>query len=273
MGEEGFVIKVLPGARPRLVLAAAEPRGVLWSVYAFLERLGFGFYLGGDTVRRGYCAAAARRSACHLRARIRHARQPALVQLPRQPYDMGPRRLPLLLRPDGEDADEFRGLPLLRQRAFLRLSLGRQAPGRRAAGDRPQLRLGRHAGDEDRGVRLRQRRLLLRPGVRLAGDHRGQGPRGRDPPRPGTAGRGPALRPQPRPEGLRGLRGHGRSDRRRGAGAVARAAGGAAAGLSHAGLRLALAIRRPGRRVGPGGATVATGHAGRSLCGRVQVPG
>ena len=48
LGEEGFVIKVLPGARPRLVLAAATPRAVLWSVYAFLERLGFGFYLGGD---------------------------------------------------------------------------------------------------------------------------------------------------------------------------------------------------------------------------------
>ena len=30
------------------MLAAAEPRGVLWSVYAFMERLGFGFYLGGD---------------------------------------------------------------------------------------------------------------------------------------------------------------------------------------------------------------------------------
>jgi hypothetical protein len=50
LGEEGFVIKVLPGAQPRLVLAAAEPRGVLWSVYAFLERLGFGFYLGGDAM-------------------------------------------------------------------------------------------------------------------------------------------------------------------------------------------------------------------------------
>jgi hypothetical protein len=50
LGEEGFVIKVLPGAQPRLVLAAAEPRGVLWSVYAFLERLGFGFYLGGDAI-------------------------------------------------------------------------------------------------------------------------------------------------------------------------------------------------------------------------------
>ena len=48
LGEEGFVIKVLPQAQPRLVLAAATPRAVLWSVYAFLERLGFGFYLGGD---------------------------------------------------------------------------------------------------------------------------------------------------------------------------------------------------------------------------------
>ena len=50
LGGEGFVMRVLPGAQPRLVLAAAEPRAVLWSVYAFLERLGFGFYLGGDAV-------------------------------------------------------------------------------------------------------------------------------------------------------------------------------------------------------------------------------
>ena len=57
LGEEGFVMKVLPGGQPRLVLAAAEPRGLLWSVYAFLERLGFGFYLGGDA----FAAAAAPR--------------------------------------------------------------------------------------------------------------------------------------------------------------------------------------------------------------------
>jgi hypothetical protein len=48
LGDEGFIIKVIPGEQPRLVLAAATPRGVLWAVYGFLERLGFGFYLGGD---------------------------------------------------------------------------------------------------------------------------------------------------------------------------------------------------------------------------------
>jgi hypothetical protein len=52
LGDEGFVLKVVGGARgdqpPRLVIAAASPRGVLWGVYALLERLGFGFTLGGD---------------------------------------------------------------------------------------------------------------------------------------------------------------------------------------------------------------------------------
>ena len=48
LGAEGFVLKALPGARPRVVVTAATPQGVLWAAYALLERLGIGFYLGGD---------------------------------------------------------------------------------------------------------------------------------------------------------------------------------------------------------------------------------
>ena len=34
--------------KPALLLAAAKPTGVTYGVYKLLEKLGFGFYLGGD---------------------------------------------------------------------------------------------------------------------------------------------------------------------------------------------------------------------------------
>lgn len=50
LGEEGFRWKVASAdGRAVLVITAARPVGVLYGVYLLLERLGFGFYLGGDT--------------------------------------------------------------------------------------------------------------------------------------------------------------------------------------------------------------------------------
>ncbi len=47
VGDEGYLLHTRPG---RVTLAAATPRGVLWAVYGLLERLGVGFYLGGDAL-------------------------------------------------------------------------------------------------------------------------------------------------------------------------------------------------------------------------------
>jgi hypothetical protein len=47
LGDEGYLLHTRPG---RVTLAAATPRGVLWAVYGLLERLGVGFYLGGDAL-------------------------------------------------------------------------------------------------------------------------------------------------------------------------------------------------------------------------------
>ena len=50
LGEEGFRWKVANAdGQAVLVITAARPVGVLYGVYLLLERLGFGFYLGGDT--------------------------------------------------------------------------------------------------------------------------------------------------------------------------------------------------------------------------------
>jgi hypothetical protein len=47
LGEEGVVLRASLG---RLVFAAETPCGVLWAAYGLLERLGAGFYLGGDAL-------------------------------------------------------------------------------------------------------------------------------------------------------------------------------------------------------------------------------
>jgi len=50
VGDEGYHLKVLSQGRQHLlVIAALKPVGVLYGVYDLLERLGIGFYLGGDT--------------------------------------------------------------------------------------------------------------------------------------------------------------------------------------------------------------------------------
>lgn len=50
LGEEGYRWKATQcRGKPALLLAAAKPIGVLYGTYALLEKLGFGFYLGGDT--------------------------------------------------------------------------------------------------------------------------------------------------------------------------------------------------------------------------------
>lgn len=50
LGEEGYRWKVVEWqGKPALLVAAAKPVGMLYGVYALLEKLGFGFYLGGDT--------------------------------------------------------------------------------------------------------------------------------------------------------------------------------------------------------------------------------
>lgn len=50
LGDEGFRLKATQcQGKPALLLAASRPAGVLYGVYALLEKLGFGFYLGGDT--------------------------------------------------------------------------------------------------------------------------------------------------------------------------------------------------------------------------------
>ncbi len=50
LGAEGFRWKVASAdGQAVLVITAAQPVGVLYGVYQLLERLGFGFYLGGDT--------------------------------------------------------------------------------------------------------------------------------------------------------------------------------------------------------------------------------
>ena len=49
LGEDGFRWKATQyQGKPVLLLAAAKPAGVMYGVYKLLEKLGFGFYLGGD---------------------------------------------------------------------------------------------------------------------------------------------------------------------------------------------------------------------------------
>ncbi|MCX6359632.1 MAG: alpha-glucuronidase family glycosyl hydrolase [Armatimonadetes bacterium] len=47
LGDEGYLLHTRPG---RVTLAASTPRGVLWAAYGLLERLGVGFFLGGDAL-------------------------------------------------------------------------------------------------------------------------------------------------------------------------------------------------------------------------------
>lgn len=49
LGPEGFVLKSLVrDGQPVLAIAGTQPVGALYGVYTLLERLGWGFYLGGD---------------------------------------------------------------------------------------------------------------------------------------------------------------------------------------------------------------------------------
>jgi len=50
LGEDGFRWKATTcRGQPALLVAAARPTGVMYGVYQLLDKLGFGFYLGGDT--------------------------------------------------------------------------------------------------------------------------------------------------------------------------------------------------------------------------------
>ncbi len=49
LGDDGFRWKAVQcQGKPALLLAAAKPAGVMYGAYKLLEKLGFGFYLGGD---------------------------------------------------------------------------------------------------------------------------------------------------------------------------------------------------------------------------------
>ncbi len=51
LGDQGFAVKALEvEGRRVVVIAAATPVGVLYGAYTFLEQMGVGFYLGGDTL-------------------------------------------------------------------------------------------------------------------------------------------------------------------------------------------------------------------------------
>jgi len=50
LGEDGYILRVVPGKPVRLLVGGATPEGVQRGVYALLERLGAGFYLGGDAL-------------------------------------------------------------------------------------------------------------------------------------------------------------------------------------------------------------------------------
>jgi hypothetical protein len=50
LGEDGYVLRVVPGKPVRLLVAGREPAGVQRGAYALVERLGVGFYLGGDAL-------------------------------------------------------------------------------------------------------------------------------------------------------------------------------------------------------------------------------
>ncbi|MGO8746787.1 MAG: LamG-like jellyroll fold domain-containing protein [Thermoguttaceae bacterium] len=50
LGDQGFAVKrIVMEGRPQVIVTAATPIGVLYGAYTFLEKLGIGFYLGGDT--------------------------------------------------------------------------------------------------------------------------------------------------------------------------------------------------------------------------------
>ena len=49
LGDDGFRWKAVQcQGKPALLIAAAKPAGAMYGVYTLLEKLGFGFYLGGD---------------------------------------------------------------------------------------------------------------------------------------------------------------------------------------------------------------------------------
>lgn len=48
--QEIFLRTVTERSRPLLLLTGGSPAAVQWAVYAFLEHLGFGFFLGGDAI-------------------------------------------------------------------------------------------------------------------------------------------------------------------------------------------------------------------------------
>ncbi len=50
LGEEGYVLRVIGKDPVQLLVAGREPAGVQRGAYALLERLGVGFYLGGDAL-------------------------------------------------------------------------------------------------------------------------------------------------------------------------------------------------------------------------------
>ncbi len=50
LGEDGYILRVVPGEPVRLLVGGTTPEGVQRGAYALLERLGVGFYLGGDAL-------------------------------------------------------------------------------------------------------------------------------------------------------------------------------------------------------------------------------
>ncbi len=50
LGEEGYVLRVVAGDPSQLLVGGATPVGAQRGAYALLERLGVGFYLGGDAL-------------------------------------------------------------------------------------------------------------------------------------------------------------------------------------------------------------------------------
>ena len=254
------------------MLAAAEPRGVLWSVYAFLERLGFGFYLGGDA----FAGAVAPRLPDDLNVTA----TPAFATRGSLPW------YNFLDSPTTWDRDDYRyffdqmakmrmnfvGFHSYDGEPFCAYPWGGKLARRRAAADLAQLLL-RRARDEDRGVWLRRRRILFWPGVRLAGGYGGQGPRGCDPPRQALLADGLHYA---RSRGLKVCVGFEVTGDPTNADVQERLYARLAALLrAYPMLDYVWLWQSEGLGGGsdPARARLATGHDGRSLCGRVPVPG
>ena len=164
---ESYAVRSVRRGNQQLgIIAGADTRGVVYGVYALLEKLGCGFYLSGDALPpAAHGAVLVRRLAAVQRAARARPHRVRLAQLPQRLLDVEPAGVEDVDRAIAEARLQRHHGPRLRQQPDGQLQLQRQDQAGRLSLDNRQGSRLVHDARQRRAPALR-RRSVRRAGLR-----------------------------------------------------------------------------------------------------------